>query len=80
LWDLARAGDAVHVSALTGQGLPQLCAALAGWLVAEAPPPGAGVPFTADLVRGVEEARQQLGAGAVSEARRVLDRLRSRQP
>lgn len=45
-WDLSQARDALHVSAATGAGLPELCHALAGWLVPEPPPPGAAVPFT----------------------------------
>jgi tRNA modification GTPase len=76
-WDLARAREAVHVSALTGAGLLELRAALAGWLVPQSPPPGAGVPFTPELAALVAEAWRQVSAGAVYEARRVLQQLRS---
>src|SRR5205823_6447907 len=44
-WDLAQAGAAVHLSARTGAGLPELLAALSRWLVPEPPPAGAAVPF-----------------------------------
>jgi tRNA modification GTPase len=46
-WDLGTAQGALRVSAKTGEGLSELCAAIAGRLVPEAPPPGAAVPFTA---------------------------------
>lgn len=39
-WDLARAGDAPHVSATTGEGLPGLCEAISRWLVPVVPPAG----------------------------------------
>jgi tRNA modification GTPase len=42
---------AVTVSARTGAGLDELCRALARWLVPAPPPPGAAVPFTADLCK-----------------------------
>jgi tRNA modification GTPase len=71
-WDLAAAGDAVRVSARTGTGLGELCAALGRWLVPEPPPPGAAVPFTADLAARVEEAGRHLAAGRTEEARTVL--------
>jgi tRNA modification GTPase len=44
-WDLDRAGAAVHVSASTGQGLDEVCAAVSCWLVPEAPAPGTAVPL-----------------------------------
>jgi tRNA modification GTPase len=48
-WDSA-ALDAHRVSAATGTGVAELLAALAGWLVPDVPPPGAGVPLTAGQV------------------------------
>jgi tRNA modification GTPase len=45
-WDLSKAADAVHVSAATGQGLDELCAAVSRTLVPEVPAPGTAVPFT----------------------------------
>jgi tRNA modification GTPase len=54
-WDWSRADDAMHVSARTGAGLGGLCAAMSRWLVPEPPPPGAAVPFTAELADWVEE-------------------------
>jgi tRNA modification GTPase len=72
-WDLAQAAGAVHVSALTGAGLDELCRALGGWLVPEPPPPGAAVPFTPTLCARVEAAAQHLAAGRVAEARREIE-------
>jgi tRNA modification GTPase len=71
-WDLAQVPDAVRVSALTGDGLPDLLEALSGWLVPDPPPPGAAVPFTADLCEHVEQARRLCAAGRAAEARDVL--------
>jgi tRNA modification GTPase len=72
VWDLQRAEGAPHVSAHTGEGLPELCAALSGWLVPEPPPEGAAVPFMEPLCDGVEEARQLLAGGRVEAARECL--------
>jgi tRNA modification GTPase len=74
-WDLARAPEAVRVSARTGEGLGELCAALSRWLVPEPPPPGAGVPFTEALCAGVEEATRLLTEGRAGEARERTKRL-----
>jgi tRNA modification GTPase len=71
-WDLDEATGALRVSAKTGDGIPELCDGLARWLVAEAPPPGASVPFTPDLCSQVEEARRSLSQGDVANARRIL--------
>jgi tRNA modification GTPase len=71
-WDLAEAGDAVRVSAQTGAGLAELCAALSRWLVPEPPAPGAAVPFTPALAEALEEARRQLVAGRAAEAQKAL--------
>jgi tRNA modification GTPase len=71
-WDLAEAGEALHVSATTGAGLPALCDAVAGWLVPTPLPPGAAVPFTPALCDRVETARRQLAAGAPGQAAETL--------
>ncbi len=44
-WELARAEGAIYVSALTGQGLEELCAAISTWLVPEVPAAGTAVPL-----------------------------------
>jgi tRNA modification GTPase len=62
-WDLDEAGDAVQVSAQTGRGIPTLCEAIARWLVPEAPPPGAGVPYSPSLCSAVEAAWRFYEAG-----------------
>jgi tRNA modification GTPase len=67
-WDLTRAGGAPRVSAATGEGLGELVAALGRWLVPEAPPPGAAVPFTPDLIAAVGEALARLDAGDAAGA------------
>jgi tRNA modification GTPase len=74
-WDLSRAAGAIHVSARTGAGIPELCAAIAGRLVPEAPPAGAAVPFTSDLCDCIAEASAHGAAGRWDEARRVLEPL-----
>ncbi len=61
VWDLARAGDALHVSAVTGQGLAELSAAISRWLVPEAPAPGTAVPLPGmDDLADPEKARAVL--------------------
>jgi len=61
-WDLRLAGDALRVSATTGEGLAALCQALSRWLVPEVPPAGAAVPFTSEQVAWIERAIQPDGA------------------
>jgi tRNA modification GTPase len=75
VWDLQRAGGVARVSASTGEGLPELCAALSGWLVPEVPPAGAAVPFTERLCDGVGEARRLLADGRSGPARECLAQL-----
>jgi tRNA modification GTPase len=74
-WDLKQAAGAVRVSARTGEGLAELFAAVAGWLVPEAPPAGAAVPFTGALGAAVEEARRLCTAGDTGQAIEALAAL-----
>jgi tRNA modification GTPase len=74
-WDLGEAGEALHVSAKTGDGLPALCDAVAGWLVPAPPPPGAAVPFTPTLCERVETARRHLAVGEVREVEESLQAM-----
>jgi tRNA modification GTPase len=67
-WDWSRAGKAVRVSARMGTGLDSLCAALSRWLVPEAPPAGAAVPFTEGLADWVEDAQRNPREGSNSPA------------
>jgi tRNA modification GTPase len=76
-WDLVEARGAVRVSAQTGEGLAELCDALAGWLVPDPPPAGAAVPFTARLCDGVAEVQRRTAAGRASEAPALLGGLRA---
>ncbi len=75
-WKLENTETAVRVSAKTGEGLAELCAALVNRLVPDPPPPGAAVPFTAELCEGIAEAQGLLVTGEVAEARRIVDALR----
>lgn len=60
------------VSALTGQGVPELAAAIARRLVPDPPPPGAAVPYTPELAAAVEAAL----AADPADATRVLRECR----
>lgn len=73
-WDLNTAGEAVRVSARTGESLEALCRSLANWLVPDPPAPGAAVPFTPALATAVESARESLRAGQQDRARELLGR------
>jgi tRNA modification GTPase len=75
-WDLEQATDAVRVSARSGAGLPELCAALSRWLVPQPPPPGAAVPFTPLLCDRIEEGRCHGAAGRVAEAIEAVEAAR----
>jgi tRNA modification GTPase len=75
VWDVA-AVDGVRVSAITHLGLPELCAALSGWLVPDPPPSGAAMPFTDRMCAGVEGAYRLLADGRGDEARQILVGLR----
>ena len=72
VWNVADAPEAVAVSARTGAGLPELCAALSGWLVPEPPPSGTAVPFTTAQCDGVVRAKRHLDEGRLEEARRSV--------
>lgn len=74
-WDVASVLEAVRVSALTGAGLSELCAAVIARLVPEPPPPGAAVPFTTPLCEGIALAHHVLAAGDAVEARRIVASL-----
>jgi tRNA modification GTPase len=71
-WDAASAPDAVRVSALTGDGLAELCTAVIAHLVPDPPPPGAAVPFTPHLCDRIAEAQRVLADGDAEEARRIV--------
>ncbi len=73
VWDLAQATNAVRVSARTGAGLADLCAAIAGRLVPAPPPAGAAVPFTDVLCARVEETRAACARGDARGARQALE-------
>jgi tRNA modification GTPase len=76
-WDMDRAEGAVRVSAQTGEGLLELCAAIGRWLVPEVPSPGAAVPFTGQLCDGVEDLQSHLTTGATAQACALARRLLS---
>lgn len=72
VWDLSRLPDAVHVSARSGAGLEQLCAALVARLVPAPPSAGAAVPFTDELASGIGAAWEQCRANRFQEARDII--------
>ena len=74
-WDFDQAKNAVRVSALTGSGLAELCDAVSGWLVPQAPPPGAAVPFTPHLCAQVQDAWRYHDAGDTERAKQLLANL-----
>ena len=55
-WDFSQATGAVVISALTGQGIPELGIAIAQRLVPDPPQPGAAVPFTDALCDAIDQA------------------------
>jgi tRNA modification GTPase len=67
--------QAPRVSALTGAGMPELCQALAGWLVAAVPPPGAAVPYTAEIAAALAEVTTIVEANQMPEALGKLAKL-----
>lgn len=74
-WTTASVSDAVRVSALTGEGLAELCAAVISRLVPDPPPPGAAMPFTAHLCDRIAEGQRVLATGDTAEARRIVTSL-----
>jgi tRNA modification GTPase len=66
-WDLGRAGEAVRVSAATGEGLDELCAAISRVLVPHLPAPG-----TAVQLPGLDDLAEH------NKARRLLEALLGR--
>ena len=71
-WNLQDVAGATHVSALRGEGLPQLCQQISHRLVPNPPPPGAPVPSTPALSNCVEEAYWHCLAGRIDDARAAL--------
>jgi tRNA modification GTPase len=64
-WDSMTAPGAAIISARTGAGLADLCDRISRQLVPEPPPPGAAVPFTADLAHMVDAIATALAADDV---------------
>jgi tRNA modification GTPase len=71
-WDLGQAEGAMRLSATMGAGLPELCAALARWLVPDPPLPGAAVPYTPELSARIEEAWASYRSGRLEDVLQVL--------
>jgi len=78
-WDFSRASDAVCVSALTGEGMEDLCQALSRWLVPAPPPSGAGVPFTSVLCDAVDFAWRLCRSGQTADSQRALESIWEKQ-
>ena len=75
-WEHASAAEAVRVSAQTGEGLAELCAAVVARLVPDPPPSRAAVPFTPRLCEGIVDAQRALGSGNTAAAHRIVVGLR----
>jgi tRNA modification GTPase len=71
-WDLSQAAGAIHVSALTGAGVGELCDAISHWLVPNPPPAGVAVPFTAEICNRLEDVLKALVAKNTEVARSLL--------
>jgi tRNA modification GTPase len=74
-WNLKQLPDLPCVSALTGQGMPELATLLGEWLIPDPPPPGAPVPFTLPLSQKIEEARELCWSGKHSDVIPLLEAL-----
>src|SRR5262249_14699728 len=71
-WELPEGKNAIRVSALKGTGIPELCSAIASWLAPDPPPAGSAVPFTPELCEWVEQTRNLIRAGRITEAAAIL--------
>jgi len=67
--------SALALSALTGEGMPGLVAAVLEKLIWRAPAPGEAVPFTADQAEALQAARDALAAGRTDEAAQRLSEI-----
>jgi tRNA modification GTPase len=74
-WDKASAAGAVHVSARTGAGIPELRDVIVRRLIPEPPAPGDPVPFAPGLCDGIQKAHGHVVAGRRDDAWRVLRAL-----
>lgn len=59
-------------SATTGEGIERLMEMIAARLVPSPPQPGAAVPFTANQVEHLQQARQALRVGQLQQAQEIL--------
>jgi tRNA modification GTPase len=68
------------ISAKTGDGVPELCQAISGWLVPEPPPARAAVPCTTAIAERIQSANRSFAQGHFDLARRdLLSVLRAEQ-
>lgn len=74
-WDWQELASLGRVSAQSGAGIKELCAAISQRLVPEPPPAGAGVPFTAELNEHIEQAELACCAERMDEARDRLSQI-----
>jgi len=62
----------IATSALTGQGIDELCCAIAHALIPSPPAFGIAVPFTADQIASLQAAAHHLQAGQLAAAQQLL--------
>jgi tRNA modification GTPase len=74
-WNLDQARDAIQISAKTGNGMAELCQAIADSLVPEAPPPGAAMPYSPSTCTAVEAMWRCCTEGDLSQCRALASRL-----
>ena len=68
----------VLTSALSGQGIDQLAEQMTRWLVPTTPPRGAAVPFTAEQIEAVNDARRALARNDTGSAMARLNQIAPR--
>jgi tRNA modification GTPase len=71
-WDAASVAGGIAVSALTGDGIAELCRSISETLVPDPPPPGAAVPFTAPFIERLQQARNACAGGDAPQALPLL--------
>jgi tRNA modification GTPase len=59
-WDLSQAGDALCISATTGEGISALCDTISQRLVPESPASGTAIPFTLEHINIITDLQNRI--------------------